>query len=258
MNESDEHERFTLFNWGVLLHAAAAGDLIVLLALVAAIQDLLSLVLAVIILIGLGLLRLQARLPGGRLPGLVVLGLVFADIAAYTATGTWSNVIRGEELRDILLAGLLAAFSSAGLIAAAAGALQRRNFAARSRAAPLVGLAALALLGLALAAGAFAGGRARASGQPSDIVLQTENMAFSATALTAETGTVTVRLANRDLFWHTFTIDELGVDLQVPVGAEQEVAFQAPPGTYEFYCAIPGHALIGMHGTLTVTADSSE
>ena len=37
-----------------------------------------------------------------------------------------------------------------------------------------------------------------------------------------------------------------------PVNGEQSVTFSAPPGTYAFYCAIPGHESIGMRGTLTV------
>ena len=32
----------------------------------------------------------------------------------------------------------------------------------------------------------------------------------------------------------------------------QQVTFTAAPGTYRFYCAIPGHTALGMAGTLTV------
>jgi uncharacterized cupredoxin-like copper-binding protein len=64
-------------------------------------------------------------------------------------------------------------------------------------------------------------------------------------------GTVT-SVSNSDLFWHTFTVDALGVSVQAPVGGEREITFDAAPGVYAFYCAIPGHALIGMRGTLTV------
>lgn len=35
---------------------------------------------------------------------------------------------------------------------------------------------------------------------------------FSSTELRHEPGQVTVTFDNRDLFWHTFTIDELDVD----------------------------------------------
>ena len=62
---------------------------------------------------------------------------------------------------------------------------------------------------------------------------------------------MTVAVRNRDLFWHTFTIDTLGVDITAPVGV-RSASFEAEPGTYEFYCRIPGHATLGMRGTLTV------
>jgi uncharacterized cupredoxin-like copper-binding protein len=32
----------------------------------------------------------------------------------------------------------------------------------------------------------------------------------------------------------------------------RSASFEAKPGTYEFYCRIPGHATLGMRGTLTV------
>jgi plastocyanin len=84
------------------------------------------------------------------------------------------------------------------------------------------------------------------------MVLATEGLKFSSTALSATSGQITVAMANHDLFWHTFTVDALGVDLKVPVGGEQTVTFNAPPGTYTFYCAVPGHDLAGMRGTLVV------
>ncbi|HEV8164573.1 MAG TPA: plastocyanin/azurin family copper-binding protein, partial [Actinomycetota bacterium] len=59
------------------------------------------------------------------------------------------------------------------------------------------------------------------------------NVRFDPTTLTAQGGKVTVAVRNRDLFWHTFTVD-------------------AKPGTYRFYCRIPAHAAVGMHGTLVV------
>ncbi|TMF24986.1 MAG: azurin, partial [Chloroflexi bacterium] len=30
------------------------------------------------------------------------------------------------------------------------------------------------------------------------------------------------------------------------------LSFNAAPGTYEFFCAIPGHKQIGMRGTLVI------
>ncbi len=85
-----------------------------------------------------------------------------------------------------------------------------------------------------------------------DASLVAEDVSFSHTGLAARSGEVTVALANEDLFWHTFTIQELGVDLLVPVGAVRTVTFDAPAGTYEFICRIPGHPEAGMKGTLTI------
>jgi len=61
-----------------------------------------------------------------------------------------------------------------------------------------------------------------------------------------------VNVDNRDVWWHTFTIDALHVDVQVPSSGKRNVTFNAAPGTYTFYCAVPGHAALGMKGTLTV------
>ena len=60
-------------------------------------------------------------------------------------------------------------------------------------------------------------------------------------------------LRNRDLFWHTLTIDALDVDLKAPVGRLRSATFDARPGTYSYYCRIPGHAALGMRGSLVVS-----
>jgi uncharacterized cupredoxin-like copper-binding protein len=43
------------------------------------------------------------------------------------------------------------------------------------------------------------------------------------------------------------------VNVDVPIGANRRVAFNAPPGRYEFYCRVPGHRAAGMKGILTIT-----
>jgi plastocyanin len=42
------------------------------------------------------------------------------------------------------------------------------------------------------------------------------------------------------------------VDVRSPVGRLRAVTFEAKPGTYTYYCRIPGHATLGMRGTLRV------
>ena len=58
---------------------------------------------------------------------------------------------------------------------------------------------------------------------------------------------------NHDFSWHTFTIDSLGVNVLLPYDADRLLHLNAPPGVYEFCCAIPGHREAGEVGTLTVT-----
>jgi plastocyanin len=236
-------------NWPTLLRLAAVGDLILLLTIMVGLHDLLALALAIIVLLGLALLRFR-----GGLPGTIILALVFADLTIYTLTGAVSNARHNEDLLDLILPASLAALSMAGLVAAAAILARRRNLVLSERAAPVVALAAVAFFVLLVAAGLVAsnGVRPEQAVSRTDLALETVNMAYSATELAADAGQVTVSLANHDLFWHTFTIDELNVDLQAPVRGERQVTFTAEPGTYPFYCAIPGHALLGMEGTLTI------
>jgi plastocyanin len=87
---------------------------------------------------------------------------------------------------------------------------------------------------------------------PGALLVEARNIAFVPTALDARGRKVTVALRNRDLFWHTFAIDAVGLDLRVPVGRLRSASFDARPGTYRFYCSIPGHARLGMRGILTV------
>jgi len=85
------------------------------------------------------------------------------------------------------------------------------------------------------------------------VELQTVNVAYVPDSLQARAGKVTVAVHNRDLFWHTFTISALKVDVRAPVGRLRSATFEAKPGTYTYYCRIPGHVTLGMRGTLTVT-----
>jgi uncharacterized cupredoxin-like copper-binding protein/mono/diheme cytochrome c family protein len=51
---------------------------------------------------------------------------------------------------------------------------------------------------------------------------------------------------------HNFSIDELGISVDLAPGSTEETVINAPPGTYEYYCNVPGHKEAGMVGTLIV------
>jgi uncharacterized cupredoxin-like copper-binding protein len=63
---------------------------------------------------------------------------------------------------------------------------------------------------------------------------------------------VTVSLPNDGVTLHNFSIDELGISVDIDPGATQETVINAPAGEYEYYCNVPGHKQAGMVGTLTV------
>jgi len=73
--------------------------------------------------------------------------------------------------------------------------------------------------------------------QQADIQLVTEAGEFSDESLESEGAKVSVFVENKDLALHTFTIDELDVDMEIPAGTGVRLSFDAEPGkTYEFYC----------------------
>jgi len=75
---------------------------------------------------------------------------------------------------------------------------------------------------------------------------------FTPAEVEATEGEVDVTVVNLDAFDHDFTIDELDVQLLMGANETVEGTFEAGPGTYTFYCSIPGHREAGMEGTLTV------
>jgi len=67
---------------------------------------------------------------------------------------------------------------------------------------------------------------------------------------------VTVVVENVTEEDHTFTIDELDVDVSLAPGEQEEVTFTAAEeGSFEFYCDEPGHRDAGMYGYLEVGED---
>jgi plastocyanin len=233
-------------DWQGLLVVSAVANLGLLLAIALSQQDVLALVLALLLVLGLGLLSLR----GGR-SGAAVLGLVNIYIAVYTLSSAVSNIIYGGATSAVAISAALGAIALAGLTGVGGLFLGRRR-AEAGVALPVVARV-LALFCLLILASVVTPAQQKGAAVD-EIMLVSENMAFSTTAMTANSGTLTLALTNHDLVWHTFTIEALGVNLTVPAGGQRATKFTAPPGTYSFYCALPGHRLAGMEGKLTVAA----
>jgi uncharacterized cupredoxin-like copper-binding protein len=100
-----------------------------------------------------------------------------------------------------------------------------------------------------------AGGEEQAAGQGAGEAFEVESydIYFEPHELSIPADTdVTVRLPNAGAAQHNFSIDELGISVDIAPGATEETVINAPAGEYEYYCNVPGHKQAGMEGTLTV------
>jgi predicted lipoprotein with Yx(FWY)xxD motif/plastocyanin len=82
-------------------------------------------------------------------------------------------------------------------------------------------------------------------------------LAFTRSSLTARAGTVTIRFTNSAPEAHNFTLQRGrsgAVLAATPTfqGGTRSITVHLAPGTYTFFCSVPGHRMAGMHGTLTV------
>jgi plastocyanin len=81
-------------------------------------------------------------------------------------------------------------------------------------------------------------------------------LAFTTTALTATSSHVTIDFTNRSPLPHNVTIANAAGHVfgNTPTfaGGTKTLTLDLPPGTYTFYCSVPGHEQAGMKGTLTV------
>jgi plastocyanin len=81
-------------------------------------------------------------------------------------------------------------------------------------------------------------------------------LAYSTTSLSAGSSHVTIAFTNVSPLDHNVTIANaqgkvLGATPTFS-GGTKTLTLNLPPGTYTFYCSVPGHEMAGMKGTLTV------
>jgi plastocyanin len=103
-----------------------------------------------------------------------------------------------------------------------------------------------------------AGGGAAAAGggQKLQLAADKTQLKFDKTSLSSKAGKVTIDMKNPAPIPHDVSIEGQGVDQhgkQVTGGGTSTVTADLKPGTYTFYCSVPGHRQAGMEGTLSVT-----
>lgn len=81
-------------------------------------------------------------------------------------------------------------------------------------------------------------------------------LAYNTKSLSAKSGTISVDFTNSAPLAHNVTIESSSGEKvgATPTfqGGSKTLSVSLKPGTYKFFCTVPGHRQAGMEGTLTV------
>jgi plastocyanin len=83
----------------------------------------------------------------------------------------------------------------------------------------------------------------------------TGQLKFTASSATAKAGSLTIKMANKSSVPHDIAVTGNGINKIGPIvsgGGTSTVSVTLTPGTYTFYCSVPGHREAGMQGPLKV------
>jgi len=102
------------------------------------------------------------------------------------------------------------------------------------------------------------GGKAGASGPGGTLELAADEseLKFDKTELTSKPGKVTIDFDNPSSIPHNVEIETEGGEVlggtETIASTEEKATVELEPGTYTFFCSVPGHREAGMEGTLVV------
>jgi plastocyanin len=102
------------------------------------------------------------------------------------------------------------------------------------------------------------GGGTAGSASAVDIsAVEGSDLAYDQKSVDAKAGKVTVNFINPQALSHDVAIEDssgktVGETELIGEGSTSTVVDNLKPGTYTFYCTVPGHREAGMEGTLTV------
>jgi plastocyanin len=116
----------------------------------------------------------------------------------------------------------------------------------------------LLVLGLSACGGGDGDGDGEPAGEGTTLELAADpggGFSFDKKTLEAPAGTITIHLTNDASIPHDIGVKDNGVDEVSDTVTEGDVSLtvELEPGTYTFYCSVPGHEAGGMKGTLTVS-----
>jgi len=87
-----------------------------------------------------------------------------------------------------------------------------------------------------------------------NIQASASELAFVPNTLSAAAGRIMIRMTNPSQLQHSVALAVAGIPpgAVIGYGGVSQVVANLSPGTYTFYCTVPGHRQAGMTGTLTV------
>lgn len=81
-------------------------------------------------------------------------------------------------------------------------------------------------------------------------------LAYNTKSLSAMSGAISVDFTNKSPLAHNVTIESASGEkvgaTPTFTGGSKMLSVSLKPGTYKFFCTVPGHRQAGMEGTLTV------
>jgi plastocyanin len=106
-------------------------------------------------------------------------------------------------------------------------------------------------------AGAKGGGEAaKGPGGTIPLAASESDLAYDTTSLSSKPGKVTIDFTNPSTLEHDVAIEgDSGEEIaasELIAKSKTSVSTELAPGTYTFFCTVPGHREAGMEGTLTV------
>jgi plastocyanin len=103
------------------------------------------------------------------------------------------------------------------------------------------------------------GGKEEGSGGGSTVKFEADpggDLAYTTNTATAKAGSVTVDFNNPQALTHDVKIEDAqGEEVggtELIASGEDSTTVDLKPGTYTYFCSVPGHREAGMEGTLTV------
>ena len=229
-------------DWRILAVWTGVGTAVALLVFTAIIGAIIPPLIVIAVLYGVGV-WLTRR--GGR-AGTIMLAVVSILFLGLNAPFIVPAMAVPASTVDFVMTGLMVVLALSNLVSAIA-ASRASSTGAR---AGLAGRATVALMLLVVAVAVI--GRVTYDSpavQSGDIEIAAQDYKFSTNVIEADGGEVSVFIDNKDSALHTFTVEELDVDVAIPGGSTARVTFDATAGSYEFIC-IPHES--DMNGTLEV------